>query len=58
MTLPVFMGIENEYGFFLAEDYRNAAWFREYGDQGVGLTPADVVALKVIDAITLPSFKA
>lgn len=58
MAHPIFVGIENEYGFFLPEDYQNSRWFKEYRDQGVGLTPADVVALKIIDATTLPSFKA
>ena len=58
MVFPIFVGIENEYGFFLAEDYQHARWFREYRERGVGLTPADVAALKIIDATTLPSFKA
>ena len=57
MTLPKFVGIENEYGFFLPEDYQNAKWFRKYRQRGAGLTPTDVVVLKIIDSTALPSFK-
>ena len=59
MALPKFVGIENEYGFFLPEDHQNAEWFKKHRERGVGFTPADAVALKIIDspAGTLPSFK-
>lgn len=57
MALPKFVGIENEYGFFLPEDYQNAKWFRKYRQRAAGLTPADVVVLKIIDSTALPSFK-
>jgi len=57
MTLPKFVGIENEYGFFLPEDYQNTKWFRKYRQRGAGLTPTDVVVLKIIDSTALPSFK-
>lgn len=57
MALPKFVGLENEYGFFLPEDYRNAKWFKKYSERGAGLTPSDVVVVKMIDATTLPSFK-